>query len=43
VISAFYGGMNIGRNGNEKQKQQLLTKVAQGDILSYYAIIEPNV
>lgn len=43
VMSAFYGGVNIGQNGNEKQKQQLLPKIAQGDILFSYALTEPNV
>ncbi len=43
VMSAFYGGMNIGQNGNEEQKQQLLPKIAQGDILFSYALTEPNV
>ncbi len=42
VMSAFYGGVNIGRNGNEKQKQFFLPKIAKGDILFSYAITEPN-
>ena len=43
VMSAFYGGVNISRNGNDKQKQDFLTKIAKGDILFSYAITEPNV
>jgi alkylation response protein AidB-like acyl-CoA dehydrogenase len=42
VMSAFYGGVNVGRNGNEKQKKQLLPRIARGDILFSYAITEPN-
>jgi alkylation response protein AidB-like acyl-CoA dehydrogenase len=41
-MSAFYGGVNIGRSGDEKQKEFFLPKVAQGDILFSYAITEPN-
>lgn len=43
VYSAFYGGVNVGRNANEKQKKQFLPKVANGDILFSYALTEPNV
>jgi alkylation response protein AidB-like acyl-CoA dehydrogenase len=43
VMSAFYGGVNISRNGNDKQKQDFLAKIAKGDILFSYAITEPNV
>jgi alkylation response protein AidB-like acyl-CoA dehydrogenase len=43
VMSAFYGGVNISRNGNDKQKQDFLTKIAKGDILFSYAITEPNI
>ena len=42
-MSAFYGGMNIGHNGDEKQKQFFLPKIAQGEILFSYALTEPNV
>jgi alkylation response protein AidB-like acyl-CoA dehydrogenase len=42
VMSAFYGGVNIGRNGDEKQKKFFLPKIAKGDILFSYAITEPN-
>jgi alkylation response protein AidB-like acyl-CoA dehydrogenase len=42
VMSAFYGGVNIGRNGDEKQKQFFLPKIAKGDTLFSYAITEPN-
>ncbi len=43
VMSAFYGGMNIGQNGNEKQRRQFLPKIARGEILFSYALTEPNV
>lgn len=43
VYSAFYGGVNIGRNANEKQKKQLLPQIAKGDVLVSYALTEPNV
>jgi alkylation response protein AidB-like acyl-CoA dehydrogenase len=42
VMSAFYGGVNIGHNGNEEQKQFFLPKIARGDILFSYALTEPN-
>jgi acyl-CoA dehydrogenase len=42
VMSAFYGGLNIGVNGSEEQKQFLLPKIAKGDVLVSYAITEPN-
>jgi alkylation response protein AidB-like acyl-CoA dehydrogenase len=41
-MSAFYGGANIDRNGNDKQKQFFLPKIASGDILFSYGITEPN-
>jgi len=43
VYSAFYGGVNVGRNGSENQKKQFLPKIATGDILFSYGLTEPNV
>lgn len=42
VMSAFYGGVNIGRNGSEEQKEHLLPGIATGDLLFSYALTEPN-
>lgn len=42
VMSAFYGGENIGQHGTEKQKQFFLPKLANGEILFAYAVTEPD-
>ena len=42
VMSAFYGGVNVGRNGSGKQKEYLLPKLARGEILFSYALTEPD-
>jgi alkylation response protein AidB-like acyl-CoA dehydrogenase len=42
VMSAFYGGVNVGRNGSEKQKERFLPGLAGGDILFSYALTEPD-
>jgi len=42
VMSAFYGGVNVGRNGSGKQKDRFLPALAAGDILFSYALTEPD-
>jgi alkylation response protein AidB-like acyl-CoA dehydrogenase len=42
VMSAFYGGVNVGRNGSEAQKERFLPGTARGDILFSYALTEPD-
>jgi len=42
VMSAFYGGVNVGRNGSEGQKERFLPGLAGGDILFSYALTEPD-
>ena len=42
VMSAFYGGENIGQHGTEKQKRFFLPKLSNGEILFSYAVTEPN-
>lgn len=43
IHCAFYGGMNIGENGSAAQKQELLPRVARGDLLLAYGLSEPDV
>lgn len=43
IHCAFYGGMNIGENGSEAQKQALLPKLARGELLFAYGLSEPDV
>lgn len=43
IHCAFYGGVNISENGSEKQKQELLPKLANGELLMAYGLSEPNV
>ena len=42
VMSAFYGGVNVGRNGSEMQKERFLPGLAGGNILFSYALTEPD-
>ncbi len=42
VMSAFYGGVNVGRNGSVKQKEYFLPRLARGEILFSYALTEPD-
>ena len=43
IHSAFYGGINIGANGSEAQKRELLPKLAEGKLLMAYGLSEPDV
>jgi len=43
IMATCYGGMNIVESGSEAQKQELLPKLATGEILFAYGLTEPNV
>jgi alkylation response protein AidB-like acyl-CoA dehydrogenase len=43
IHCAFYGGINIGENGSEAQKRELLPRLARGELLFAYGLSEPDV
>jgi len=43
IHGAFYGSLNISESGSEKQKRELLPKLANGEILFAYGLSEPDV
>jgi alkylation response protein AidB-like acyl-CoA dehydrogenase len=43
IHCAFYGAINIGENGSEEQKRELLPKLARGELLFAYGLSEPEV
>ena len=43
IHCAFYGGINIGENGSEEQKRELLPKLAAGELTFAYGLSEPEV
>ena len=43
IMSACYAGMNLTECGSEKQKAELLPKVADGTLLFAYGLTEPDV
>ena len=43
IHCAFYGGVNIGENGSEAQKRELLPRLAAGEITFAYGLSEPEV
>jgi len=43
IMAVCYAGMNLGESANEEQKQELLPKVAAGNLLFAYGLSEPNV
>lgn len=43
IHCAFYGGLNIGENGSEAQKRDLLPRIARGELLFAYGLSEPDV
>ena len=43
IHCAFYGGINISENGSEAQKQDLLPKLARGELIMAYGLSEPDV
>lgn len=43
IHCAFYGGLNISEKGSEAQKQELLPKLAAGELLFAYGLSEPDI
>lgn len=43
IHCAFYGAINIGENGSEAQKRELLPRLARGELLFAYGLSEPEV
>lgn len=43
IHAAFYGGLNISENGSKQQKENLLPKIARGELFLCYGLSEPNV
>ncbi len=43
IHAAFYGGLNISENGSKEQKEELLPKLARGEMFLCYGLSEPNV
>jgi alkylation response protein AidB-like acyl-CoA dehydrogenase len=43
IHAAFYGGLNISENGSKAQKEELLPKIARGEMFLCYGLSEPNV
>lgn len=43
IMAVCYAGMNLGESGSEAQKQELLPRVAAGELLFAYGLSEPNV
>ena len=43
IMAVCYAGMNLGESASEEQKQELLPKVATGNLLFAYGLSEPNV
>jgi alkylation response protein AidB-like acyl-CoA dehydrogenase len=43
IMCACYAGMNIGESGTPEQKDELLPKVASGELLFAYGLTEPDV
>jgi len=43
IHCAFYGAINIGENGSEAQRRELLPKLARGELLFAYGLSEPEV
>lgn len=43
IHAAFYGGLNISENGSKEQKEELLPKIARGEVFLCYGLSEPNV
>lgn len=43
IHCAFYGGINIGENGSEAQKRELLPRLAAGELTFAYGLSEPEV
>lgn len=43
IHCAFYGGLNISENGSPEQKNDLLPRLARGEMLMAYGLSEPDV
>lgn len=43
IMAVCYAGMNVGESASEEQKQELLPKIASGNLLFAYGLSEPNV
>ena len=43
IMAVCYAGMNLGESASEEQKQELLPKIASGNLLFAYGLSEPNV
>lgn len=43
IMAVCYAGMNLGESASEEQKQELLPKVATGNLLFAYGLSEPDV
>lgn len=43
IMAVCYAGMNLGESASEAQKQELLPRVASGNLLFAYGLSEPNV
>ncbi len=43
IHCAFYGGLNLTESGSQEQKDSLLPRVAQGDVIFAYGLSEPDV
>lgn len=43
IHCAFYGGMNISEHGTNQQKNELLPRIASGDLFFAYGLSEPDV
>ena len=43
IHCSFYGGLNIGESGSPQQKEELLPRIANGDVIFAYGLSEPNV
>ncbi|MCF8508482.1 MAG: acyl-CoA dehydrogenase family protein, partial [Hyphomonadaceae bacterium] len=43
IHCAFYGGMNMSENGSPAQRNELLPKLARGELLFAYGLSEPDV
>ena len=43
IMAVCYAGMNLGESASDEQKQELLPRVASGNLLFAYGLSEPNV
>jgi alkylation response protein AidB-like acyl-CoA dehydrogenase len=43
IHAAFYGGVNISENGSPAQRDELLPRIARGELLFAYGLSEPDI